>query len=55
VANPHVLSHLTGRKPLPNRLPDYVGFGDENEAVAYAAGAAALWASIPGAVAWLGP
>jgi tetratricopeptide (TPR) repeat protein len=54
-ANPHVVGYLTGRKPLPNRLPDYIGFGDENEAVAYAAGAAALWASVPGAVAWLGP
>jgi tetratricopeptide (TPR) repeat protein len=52
-ANPHVVGYLTGRKPLPNRLPDYIGFGDENEAVVYAAGAAALWASVPGALAWL--
>jgi tetratricopeptide (TPR) repeat protein len=52
-ANPHVGAYLSGRKGLPKRLPDYVGFGDESEAVEYAAGAAALWASVPGALAWL--
>jgi tetratricopeptide (TPR) repeat protein len=52
-ANPHVGAFLTGRKALPKRLPDYVGFGDETEAVDYAAGATALWASVPGALAWL--
>jgi tetratricopeptide (TPR) repeat protein len=51
--NPHVVAFLTGRKALPKRLPDYVGFGDESEAVAYAAGAAALWARVPGALVWL--
>ena len=51
--NPHVAAYLTGRKALPTRLPDYVGFGDENEAIDYAAGAATLWASVPGALAWL--
>jgi tetratricopeptide (TPR) repeat protein len=52
-ANPHVVAYLIGRKALPKRLPDYVGFGDDSEAVDYAAGATALWASVPGAVAWL--
>src|SRR6267142_5072733 len=52
-ANPHVPAYLTGRKVMPKRLPDYIGFGDENEAVEYAADAAALWASVPGALAWL--
>lgn len=51
--NPHVPAYLSGRKQLPNRLPDYVGFGDDNEAVDYAAGATALWASVPGALTWL--
>ncbi len=51
--NPHVPAYLSGRKRLPKWLPDYVGFGDESEAVDYAAGAAALWASVPGALAWL--
>jgi tetratricopeptide (TPR) repeat protein len=52
-SNPHVIDFLTGRKALPKQLPDYVGFGDETEAVDYAAGATALWASVPGALAWL--
>ena len=52
--NPHVPAYLSGRKRLPVRLPDYVGFGDANEAVDYAASAKALWASVPGALAWLG-
>jgi tetratricopeptide (TPR) repeat protein len=51
--NPHVDAYLCGRDRLPNQLPDYVGFGDESEAVDYAAGAAVLWASVPGALAWL--
>jgi tetratricopeptide (TPR) repeat protein len=52
--NPHVPAYLSGRKRLPARLPDYVGFGDASEAVDYAASAKALWASVPGARAWLG-
>jgi len=52
-ANPYVVAYLTGRNDLPKRLPDYAGFGDESEAVDYAAGAAALWASVPGALTWL--
>ena len=52
-ANPHVPAYLAGRKELPKRLPDYVGFGDESEAIDYAAGSAALWAIVPGALAWL--
>jgi tetratricopeptide (TPR) repeat protein len=51
--NPHVRAYLSGSKRLPKRLPDYVGFGDDSEAVDYAAGAAALWTSVPGALAWL--
>ena len=51
--NPHVSAYLSGRKRLPKRLPDYVGFGDDSEAVDYAAGAAALWASVPDALTWL--
>jgi tetratricopeptide (TPR) repeat protein len=52
--NPHVPAYLSGRKRLPARLPDYVGFGDASEAVDYAASAKALWASLPGALVWLG-
>ena len=52
-ANPHVVGFLTGRNVLPKQLPDYVVFGDESEAVEYTVGAAALWTSVPGALAWL--
>jgi tetratricopeptide (TPR) repeat protein len=51
--NPHVPAYLSGRKRLPAQLPDYIGFGDTNEAVDYAASARALWASVSGALAWL--
>ncbi|MFL5961802.1 MAG: hypothetical protein ACJ757_02770 [Gaiellaceae bacterium] len=51
--NPHVPLYLSGGKRLPARLPDYIGRGDENEAVDYAASAKALWESVPGALAWL--
>jgi tetratricopeptide (TPR) repeat protein len=51
--NPHVPAYLSGRKKLPKQLPDYVGFGDESEAIDYAYGAAASWAVVPGALAWL--
>ena len=33
--------------------PDYTMFGEESEAVDYAGGAGELWASVPGALAWL--
>src|SRR5205814_78726 len=29
--NPHVPAYLSGRKRLPARLPDYIGFGDASE------------------------
>jgi tetratricopeptide (TPR) repeat protein len=51
--NPHVPGYLSGRKRLPARLPDYIGFGDASEAVDYAVGAKAHWESVPGALAWL--
>ncbi len=51
--NPHVPAYLSGRKRLPARLPDYVGFGDPSEAVDYAVGAKTQWQSVPGALAWL--
>lgn len=51
--NPHVSDYLSGRKRLPAQLPDYVGFGDQSEALEYAVSAKALWESVPGALAWL--
>ena len=51
--NPHIATYLTGHKKLPKRRPAYTVFGEETEAIDYAAGAGELWASVPGALAWL--
>ncbi|MFQ5451814.1 MAG: hypothetical protein ACE5E9_14410 [Nitrospinaceae bacterium] len=52
-SNSHVPKYLLGKKKLPRRLPDYISFGDENEAVTYAAENMACWAGTPGALVWL--
>jgi tetratricopeptide (TPR) repeat protein len=51
--NMFVPAYLLGKKRLPRQLPGYIGFGDENEAVSYAAGAIAIWRETPGAIEWL--
>lgn len=51
--NPFVPAYLLGRKKLPRQLPAYVGFGDENEAVAYVVEAAEGWLATSRAVEWL--
>jgi len=51
--NPHVPDYLSRRKRLPRTLPDYIGFGDESEAIICAAEQLALWSTTPGALAWL--
>ncbi|MBW1723463.1 MAG: tetratricopeptide repeat protein [Deltaproteobacteria bacterium] len=51
--NPLVPHYLLGRKKIPRVLPDYHGFGDENEAVLYARGNRAAWKATPGALEWL--
>lgn len=51
--NRHVPDYLLDRKKMPKRLPAYYGFGDENEAIAYAEFSRAAWEAIPGALAWL--
>jgi len=51
--NPSAPAYLRGLKKVPRHLPAYVGFGDENEAVAYVAEAAEGWLATPQAVEWL--
>jgi tetratricopeptide (TPR) repeat protein len=51
--NPHVPAYLLRRKRIPKRLPPYVGFGDQNEAVYDAAEAGHLWSQQEGALDWL--
>lgn len=51
--NPFVPTYLLGRKRLPLRLPDYIGMGDENEAVVYVSEAIRAWQKTEGALEWL--
>jgi tetratricopeptide (TPR) repeat protein len=51
--NPYVIPYLSGRKKIPAGLPDYVGFGDNNEAVSYAAAFKPGWLKVAGALEWL--
>ena len=51
--NPHVPAYLLGQKKLPRWLPDYIGMGDENEAIVYASSAAFAWKQAAGALDWL--
>lgn len=53
VSNSHVPAYLLGRKKLPRRLPDMIGFGDESEAICYAAENIDAWKATAGALAWL--
>ena len=52
-ANGHVAAYLLGRKPLPAKLPAFIGRGDDSEAVSYARYAAAAWEVAPGAKEWV--
>ena len=45
--------YLLQKKQLPRQLPDYIGIGDEPEAVVYAAAALEIWHKTPGALDWL--
>jgi tetratricopeptide (TPR) repeat protein len=51
--NPHIPDYLTGRKPTPVELPDYVSLGGEDEAIAYVADYRGVWRATPGALAWM--
>ena len=52
-SNPHVAPYLLGEKKLPGQLPEYVGFGDKDEAANYVAEFGNGWYQISGAVDWL--
>lgn len=47
VQNPFVPAYLQGKKRLPNQMPEYVGFGDEREAIVYALLNRHLWLTRP--------
>ena len=52
-SNPYVPTFLLGNKKLPARLPDHIGFGDENEAVVYVAENMGGWRKTERALDWL--
>lgn len=51
--NRFVPAYLLGRKRLPQRLPEFIGMGDENEAIEYAAHGIDAWRKTSGALEWL--
>ena len=51
--NPYVIPYLLGQRPMPDALPEYIGFGDEDEAVAYVAEYAGDWLDTPRVLQWL--
>jgi tetratricopeptide (TPR) repeat protein len=51
--NKFVPAYLLGHKRVPNRLPDYMGLGDDAEAAHYAGDYLNHWRRTPGAVKWL--
>jgi tetratricopeptide (TPR) repeat protein len=51
--NSHVSDYLTGKKRIPNRLPEKLEWGGESEAVDYASNHLNYWRRTPGAIQWL--
>ncbi len=51
--NKYVRPYLSGRKKLPRTLPDHYTWGDQNEAVLYAARFKNGWDETSGAIEWL--
>ena len=52
-ANPFVPQYLLGAKDPPRSLPQYMGIGDDAEAIDYVAGAHKVWFQQTDAVDWL--
>ena len=51
--NPFVPDYLTGKKRVPLNLPPTMGWGDEQEAIHYAAKFLNHWRRTPGAIDWM--
>lgn len=52
-SNNHVIPYLLGKKELPETIPEYYGWGDENEAVIYLIDSGKLWLETDKAIGWL--
>ncbi|MBU2495464.1 MAG: tetratricopeptide repeat protein [Candidatus Omnitrophica bacterium] len=51
--NPYVPDYLTGRKKIPDILPDRIKVGGEDEGYCYAEKFLPIWRRAPGALDWL--
>lgn len=51
--NSHVPTYLTGRKRIPVKMPAYITWGGEDEAITYASAYLPHWRQTPGAIDWL--
>lgn len=51
--NKHVMDYMLGLKELPDEAPQYIGRGDDNEAVAYIYDAIHTWGKTDGALDWM--
>ncbi len=52
-SNEFVIEYLLGLKKMPDELPEYIGRGDENEAVSYVYGSWQIWDNTEGTYDWL--
>jgi len=52
-SNPHVPDYLLGKSRLPKKSPEYIGIGDEREAIAYVQDCASGWTKVPASLDWL--
>jgi tetratricopeptide (TPR) repeat protein len=52
-ANPYVPIYLSDEFEMPAESPDYIGFGDESEAIAYVMQTSYLWGDTEGAETWM--
>lgn len=51
--NPYVPFYVFGIRDMPDEMPQYVGFGDENEAIEYVDSAVHLWGENKKIMKWL--
>jgi len=52
-SNAFVIDYMLGYKEMPTEQPQYIGLGDENEAISYVHGAWPIWDKTEGALDWL--
>jgi len=52
-SNEYVIDYMLGIKKMPDEQPQYIGRGDENEAISYVNGAWSIWDKTPEALDWI--